>query len=34
MLSAIFLHQPLNRNRAAGIVLTLLGVTVLARSER
>jgi drug/metabolite transporter (DMT)-like permease len=33
VLSAIFLHQPLNRYRAGGILLTLLGVTLLALSE-
>jgi drug/metabolite transporter (DMT)-like permease len=32
VLSAIFLHQPLSRYQAAGIVLTLLGVTLLALS--
>ena len=31
-LSAIFLHQPLNRARGAAIALTLLGVTLLALS--
>ena len=33
VLSAIFLHQRLSRYRIAGIVLTLIGVTVLALSE-
>ena len=33
VLSAIFLHQPFNRYRAGGILLTLLGVTLLALSE-
>jgi drug/metabolite transporter (DMT)-like permease len=32
VLSAIFLHQPLSRYQTAGIVLTLLGVTLLALS--
>jgi drug/metabolite transporter (DMT)-like permease len=32
VLSGIFLHQPLSRYQAAGIVLTLLGVTLLALS--
>jgi hypothetical protein len=32
VLSAIFLHQRLNRTRTAGIVVTHLGVTLLALS--
>ena len=32
VLSAIFLHQPLSRARAAAIALTLLGATLLALS--
>jgi len=32
VLSAIFLHQPLSRARAAAIALTLLGATLLGLS--